>query len=132
MKTKFIYSIALSALAVAAAIGAPSTSQVISKPDGLHHCLKATDKQAFYDKTPAIVQPANTLNARQVLQALGLQAGGGTEPAQSLKAGTGTATYLPSGRLYSTGTPVATGANTTETDGISYTVPANTLSGNGQ
>lgn len=47
-------------------------------------------------------------------------------------AGTGTATFYPEGRLYSTGTAVSTGANTTETTGATYTIPANTLSANGQ
>lgn len=40
-------------------------------------------------------------------------------------------TYYPMGKLYSTGTAVNTAANTTETDGASYTVPANTLGKNG-
>lgn len=47
-------------------------------------------------------------------------------------AGTGSGTYKPSGRLGATTSQVATGNNTTETDGHTYTLPANSLTANGQ
>lgn len=99
--------------------------------DGDHIGVKSTDKIGFFATTP-VVRQANTVGAWAALQTYGLIATGGSEPTSSLHAGTGTGTYKPSGRLYSTGTAVNTGANTTETDGATYTVPANSLSANGQ
>lgn len=46
--------------------------------------------------------------------------------------GSGTATFNPCGTLNRQVTQVATAANTTETDGHTYTLPANTLSANGK
>lgn len=44
--------------------------------------------------------------------------------------GNGTQTFLPEGMIAATGTAVSTAANTTETDGFTYTLPANSLSAN--
>ncbi len=47
-------------------------------------------------------------------------------------AGSGTATYTPSGTIEINTTQVGTGANTTETDLWSYSLPANTLNADGR
>lgn len=48
-----------------------------SLSDGYHFGTKADNRIAFYDKTPAIVQPVSTKSAYQAMQDLGLIAAGG-------------------------------------------------------
>jgi hypothetical protein len=117
---------------------------IVSTKSGLVIGANPVTKIGFFHGTTPVAKQANTVKPRTALQNYGLMASGGTDTTaytdannaftgtNTFPAGGGTGTYKPSGRLYSTGTPVATGANTTETDGISYTVPPNTLSANGQ
>lgn len=123
-----------STLGVTGVITAAAANVITHAPTGLKlqdsdasHLVTIAAGNESADRTLSIpvLGGADTLmtlgTAQSVTGAKTLQAGGAA-----------TATYLASGFLNRQVTQVATGANTTETDGHSYTLPANTLSANGR